>query len=264
VGRSSSGPSAEMLRGGAAQPHHGVRVAGLEKRFGGHVALRGIDLEVPWGGIVALLGPNGAGKSTLLRILGTTVLPDRGRAEVAGHDVVSDPGAARRCLGLVLGEERSWYWRLSGRDNLQFFAALQGMPRAAARARAAELLDDIDLTDAADRRFDRYSSGMRARLSLARALLCEPPVLLFDEPTRTLDPVAASAFRQEVRRQAEAGRAVLFATHDLHEAAAVASRVVVMVGGSVVATAEYPTDAASLEHMLVTAVGVAGGTSEQP
>ncbi|HEV2810944.1 MAG TPA: ABC transporter ATP-binding protein [Acidimicrobiales bacterium] len=254
-------PSAETLPADDPKPHRGVRVAGLEKSFKGLVALRGIDLEVPWGGIVALLGPNGAGKSTLLRILGTTVLPDGGRAEVAGHDVVDDPWAARRCLGLVLGEERSWYWRLSGRDNLQFFAALHGLNRSAARARAAELLEDVALTDAADRRFDRYSSGMRARLSLARALLCEPPVLLFDEPTRTLDPVAASSFRGEVRRQADEGRAVLFATHDLHEAAAVASRVVVMVGGSVVVTTDDPSDAAGLEDLLVTAVGAASGAA---
>ncbi len=261
MGRSSLRPSAETLPADGREPDLGVRVVGLEKSFRGHVALRGVDLEVPWGGIVALLGPNGAGKSTLLRILGTTVLPDRGRAEVAGHDVVADPGAARRCLGMVLGEERSWYWRLSGRDNLQFFAALHGLRRSAARARAAELLDGVGLTEAADRRFDRYSSGMRARLSLARALLCEPPVLLLDEPTRTLDPVAASSFREEVRRQADAGRAVLFATHDLHEAAAVASRVVMMVGGSVVVTTDDPSDAAGLEDLLVTAVGVAAGVT---
>lgn len=251
-----------MLRDEETEPHHGIQVTALEKDFDGHVALRGIDLEVPWGGIVALLGPNGAGKSTLLRILGTTVLPDQGRALVAGHDVVADSAAVRRCLGLVLGEERSWYWRLSGRENLQFFAALHGLRRNAARARVTELLADVGLMEAADRRFDRYSSGMRARLSLARALLREPPVLLLDEPTRTLDPMAASSFRQEVRRQAEAGRAVLFATHDLHEAAAVASRVVVMAGGEVVATADDPSDAATLEDMLVEAVAVAG-TVEQ-
>ncbi len=252
--RSSSSPSAEMLRAEVSETHHGVRVSGLEKRFGGHVALRGVDLDVPWGGIVALLGANGAGKSTLLRILGTTVLPDQGRAEVAGHDVVAHPADARRCLGLVLGEERSWYWRLSGRDNLEFFAALQGLSRSDARARANHLMAEVGLSEAADRRFDRYSSGMRARLSLARALLCEPPVLLLDEPTRTMDPMAASSFRTEVRRQAEAGRAILFATHDLHEAAAVASRVVVMARGSVVASTEDPSDAATLEGMPVHAV----------
>jgi ABC-2 type transport system ATP-binding protein len=186
------------------------------------------------------------------------VLPDAGDVEVAGHDVVGDPASARRSLGLVLGEERSWYWRLSGRDNLEFFAALHGMRRSAARVRTDELLATVGLTAAAERRFDRYSSGMRARLSLARALLHKPPVLCLDEPTRTLDPVAALAFRAEVRTQADAGRAVLFATHDLHEAAALASRVVVMVGGGVAACVDDRPDAAQLERILIEAAALGG------
>ena len=242
------------VRSGAAC---GVRVTALHKRFGGFAALRGVDLAVPWGAIVAVLGPNGAGKSTMLRILGTTVLPDSGQVEVAGHDVKSEPAAARRSLGLVLGEERSWYWRISGRHNLEFFAALHGLSRRAARARADELLRLVDLEEEADRRFDRYSSGMKARLSLARALLHEPPVLCLDEPTRTLDPVAALSFRKLVRAQAAAGRAVLFTTHDLHEAAAVASSVVVMVRGRVAAVADQSPDAAQLEHLLVAATASA-------
>jgi ABC-2 type transport system ATP-binding protein len=236
----------------------GVRISGLEKRFGPVAALRGVDLTVPWGGVVALLGPNGAGKSTLLRILGTTVLPDAGSVELAGHDVVADPIAARRSVGLVLGDERSWYWRLSGRDNLEFFAALHGLRRAPARARTDHLLGLVGLAEAADRRFDRYSSGMRARLSLARALICEPPVLLFDEPTRTLDPLAAASFRDEVRSQAAAGRAVLFATHDLHEAAALADQVVVLVKGRVRAVSDDQVDAGQLERILVDAASVVG------
>lgn len=236
----------------------GVRVSALHKSFNGFAALRGVDLTVPWSTIVAVLGPNGAGKSTLLRILGTTVLPDSGHVEVGGHDVVAAPAAARRSLGLVLGEERSWYWRISGRHNLEFFAALHGLGRRAAQARAGELLRVVELEDQADRRFDGYSSGMKARLALARALLHEPPVLCLDEPTRTLDPVAALAFRELVREQAAAGRAVLFTTHDLHEAAAVASRVVVMVGGRVAAVTDGSTDAAQLEHLLVDATASAG------
>lgn len=231
----------------------GLRTVGLEKRFGKLAALRGLDLEVPWGAIVAVLGANGAGKSTLLRILATTVLPDSGHAEVAGHDVVAHPAAARRSLGLVLGDERSWYWRLSGRSNLEFFAALHGLRRPAARRRADELLSAVALTEQADRRFDRYSSGMRARLSLARALIHEPPVLCLDEPTSTLDPVAAASFRELIRRQAEAGRAVLFTTHDLHEAAAVASMVVVLARGQVAARVYDRPDAARLESILIEA-----------
>ena len=244
-----------MLGHDGAPAGAGLRLAGLEKRFGKLAALRGVDLEVPWGAIVAVLGPNGAGKSTLLRILATTVLPDSGHAEVAGHDVVSDSAAARRALGLVLGDERSWYWRLTGRDNLEFYAALHGLRRPAARRRADELLAAVDLASAADRRFDRYSSGMRARLALARALLHEPPVLCLDEPTATLDPVAAASFRALVRRQADTGRAVLFTTHDLHEAAAVASNVVVLAAGKVAATVDDRPDAARLEAILIEAAG---------
>ncbi len=235
----------------------GVRVRGLHKRFGALAALQGMDLTVPWGSIVAVLGPNGAGKSTMLRILGTTVLPDAGQVEVGGHDVVTEPTAARRSLGLVLGEERSWYWRISGRHNLEFFAALHRLAPPAARARVDELLRLVDLEAQADRRFDGYSSGMKARLSLARALLHEPPVLCLDEPTRTLDPVAALSFRELVRAQAASGRAVLFTTHDLHEAAAVASRVVIMVAGRAAAVAEERPDAAQLERLLVSATAAA-------
>ncbi len=242
-----------MLRGPSTTPALGLQVRGLRKHFAKLQALRGVELEVPWGDIVAVLGPNGAGKSTMLRVLGTTVLPDEGYVEVAGHDVVAHPEAARRSLGLVLGEERSWYWRLSGRNNLEFFAALHGLHRSAAVARATEVLRAVDLEGVADRRFDRYSSGMKARLSLARALLHEPPVLCLDEPTRTLDPVAAVAFRSLVRSQADSGRAVLFTTHDLHEAAAVASRVVVIVAGRVAATVDDRPDAARLERVLIEA-----------
>ena len=244
-----------MLGDGRDRSPHGLRVVRLEKRFGKLAALRGLDLEVPWGAIVAVLGSNGAGKSTLLRILATTVLPDSGHAEVAGHDVVTDSAAARRSLGLVLGNERSWYWRLTGRDNLEFYAALHGLRRPAARRRADELLAAVDLAHAADRRFDRYSSGMRARLALARALLHEPPVLCLDEPTATLDPVAAASFRALVRRQADTGRAVLFTTHDLHEAAAVASNVVVLAAGKVAAKVDDRPDAARLEAILIEAAG---------
>jgi ABC-2 type transport system ATP-binding protein len=242
-----------MLRTSPGYPREGVRIEGLHKRFGKLAALRGLDLVVPWNEIVAVLGPNGAGKSTLLRILGTTVLPDSGHVEVAGHDVVADAGSARRSLGLVLGDERSWYWRLSGRENLEFFAALHGLRRPEARRRVEELLPAVDLVEHADRRFDRYSSGMRARLALARALIHEPPVLCLDEPTATLDPVAAASFRNLVRRQAEGGRAVLFTTHDLHEAAAVASMVVVLARGRVAARVDDHPDAARLESILIDA-----------
>lgn len=232
-----------------------IRANGLVKRFGTVVALDGIDLDVGAGEIVALLGPNGAGKSTLLRILGTTVLADAGRATVMGYDVALDAIAVRRSTGLMIGDERSWYWRLTGRHNLEFFAALHGLRRPAARARAQQLLGEVGLEQAADRRFAGYSSGMRARLSLARALISEPPVLLLDEPTQNLDPVAAARFRETVLELAEErGTGVLFATHDLHEAAEIATRVIGLARGRVAFVREGGTDARELEEAIVGSV----------
>jgi ABC-2 type transport system ATP-binding protein len=234
----------------------GISIRGITKRFRSVQALAGIDLDVARGEIVALLGPNGAGKSTLMRILATTVRPDGGSARVGGHDVVTQSAAARRSFGLALGDERSWYWRLSGRQNLEFFAALYGLPRRSAAAVIAELLAEVGLAEAADRRFDGYSTGMRTRLSLARALLPDPPVLLLDEPSRSLDPVAAAAFRQRVVALGRDRRmAILYATHDLHEAAAIASRVVVLAAGRVAARLPGGTSPAELEQALLAAAG---------
>jgi ABC-2 type transport system ATP-binding protein len=212
----------------------GIRVRGLVRRFGSVVALDGLDLDVERGEIVSLLGPNGAGKSTLLRVLGTVVLPDQGSASVCGVDVVANPGAARRQVGLMIGDEHSLYWRLSGKENLAFFAALHGLRRPEALRDATELLDLVGLSEAAERPVMGYSSGMRARLSLARSLLAGPPLLLLDEPTRSLDPLAAVEFREMAVRLTRGRQAgILLATHDLHEAAAVSDRVVVLAGGRV-------------------------------
>jgi ABC-2 type transport system ATP-binding protein len=230
----------------------GIRAEGLSKRFGAVQALDGVSVNIDPGEVVALLGPNGAGKSTLIRILATTVLADSGRASVGGWDAASDPAAAKRACGLMLGDERSWYWRISGRHNLEFFAALYGLRRAEARSRAAELLDLFGLTEAADRRFGGYSAGMRARLSLARALITDPPVLLLDEPTRNLDPVASVRFRELVLRLArQRPAAVLFATHQLHEASEVATRVIALSAGRVVFTRPRGTRASELEREML-------------
>lgn len=235
----------------------GIRCKGLTRSYGSVTALAGVDLDVDRGEIVALLGLNGAGKSTLLRILGTLLSPDDGSAEICGVDVVADPAAARKLIGVMIGDERSLYWRLSGRANLLFYAALHGMRRDRARAQAAALLEQVDLVEASDRPVRNYSSGMRARLSLARALLGDPAVLLLDEPTRSLDPVAAGEFRERTTRLArDQRRGILLATHDLGEAAAVADRIVVLARGDVVlqeATGEL--DANELERRFREAVG---------
>ena len=212
----------------------GIRALDVTKRFRSIESLRGVSFDVAPGEVVALLGPNGAGKSTLLRILGTTILADSGTVTVAGHDVLKDAAAARRSLGVMIGDERSHYWRLSGRRNLHFFAALAGMSRREAPLRAQELLEEVGLAAAADRPVGEYSSGMRARLALARALLADPPLLLFDEPTRTLDPLAASSFRESIREVTRDGNAgVLFATHNLHEAVAISTRILVLSAGRI-------------------------------
>jgi ABC-2 type transport system ATP-binding protein len=229
------------------------------------MALSGIDLEVDPGMVVALLGANGAGKSTLVRIGATSVIPDAGRVEIGGWDALAHPGAARAVTGVALSEERSFYWRLSGRDNLEFFAALHGLRRSQARARVGECLADVDLLDVAERRVDRYSSGMRARLGIARALLGRPSVLLLDEPSRSLDPVAALELRRMVMRLALMRRtAVLFVTHDLHEAAAVAEKVVLVATGRVAAVIGGPTDAATLERAFIETVGGDGPQGGEP
>ncbi len=227
-----------------------VRAEGLTKHFRSVAALDGIDLEVAAGEVVALVGRNGAGKSTLMRILATTVIPDAGRATVAGHDVVGEPLAARRCVGLLLTDERSWYWRLTGRANLEFFGILNGLRRPAVHQRVSSLLAEVGLDDAADRPFGGYSSGMRLRLSVARALIADPAVLLLDEPTRSLDPPTTEHVHDLVTRAAQdRGVAVLLATHDPLEAVALASRVAVLERGRVVAIYDDP-DAAVLEHAL--------------
>lgn len=257
-GRTMRTPSVDLGAGetrrasDATAANDGIRVRDVVKRFGSHTALDGVTLDVGAGEVVALLGPNGAGKSTLLRILGTTVLPDAGTAEVAGHDVQVAAAAVRRSIGVMLGDERSWYWRLSGRQNLEFFGVLYGLRRNAARSRARELLRDVGLERAGDRRFDGYSSGMRARLSLARALLTAPPVLLLDEPTRAIDPVAAVDFRERVRQLAtDDGRVLLLATHNLYEAAALADRVIVLGAGRVHAVRDGGAQPDELEAELL-------------
>ncbi|HZU80604.1 MAG TPA: ABC transporter ATP-binding protein [Acidimicrobiales bacterium] len=230
-----------------------LQVVGVTKRFGAVEALAGVDLQVERGEVVALLGRNGAGKSTLMRVLASTVVPDAGRLWVEGIEAGSDPARVRGRVSLVLGEDRSFYWRLSGRKNLEFFAAMHGLDRRRARAAATVALESVDLSAEADKRVDRYSTGMRSRLAIARGLLGSPTVLLLDEPTRSLDPAAAAEARALVAAAAGRGLAVLLATHDLHEAAGLAERTVVLDRGRVVARFDRPVPADAL-HQAVTAV----------
>jgi ABC-2 type transport system ATP-binding protein len=183
-------------------------------------ALRGVSLRVPRGHVHGLLGANGAGKTTLLKILATLVMPTAGRASLSGTDVVADAPRAREKLGFVVAEERSFYWRLSGRDNLLFFASLQDLAGKDRDRRVDEALDVVGLAERARGAYREYSSGMRQRLSIARGLLSRPEILLMDEPTRALDPPSAHWIRRFVRERlaGELGTTVLIATHDLLEA----------------------------------------------
>ena len=230
-----------------------IRIVGLRKRFAvrrpwlqtlarpfrtEHAeVLRGISLEVRSGEFFGLLGPNGAGKTTLFKVLATLVLPEAGSVEVAGLNAVLDPGSVRRILTPVIADERSLYWRLNGRENLDLFASLYDVP-SAERARTADrLLGAVGLEHAGARMVGTYSSGMKQRLLIARALLSRPRVLLLDEPTRSLDPVSARDFRTFLREEivGRQGCTVLLATHDADEAFELCDRLAVLDRGEVVA-----------------------------
>lgn len=197
-------------------------------------ALRGVDLHVRRGEIFGLLGPNGAGKTTLLKVLSCLILPDRGRAVVGGEDTLHENRVKPR-IGLVHTDERSFYWRLSGRENLRFFARLYDVPRRGCAARIDDLLRRVDMAEAADRRFSDYSSGMKQRLAIARALLHDPPILLMDEPTRSLDPDSSRGIRALIRDDLKErdGKTVVLATHNLREAEILCDRIAILVEGSV-------------------------------
>jgi len=199
-------------------------------------ALQDLTLTVRCSEVLGLLGTNGAGKTTLLKILATLVLPNAGQAAVHGWDVVRDADQVRRIVGLVTSEERSFYWQLTGLENLEFFAAFQGLAARATVARIEELRWTLGL-EALDRRFGLYSTGMRHRLAIARALLPQPTVLLLDEPTRSLDPLATAALHRLIRATlvAKLGCTIVIATHSLAEAEALCDRLAILHQGRLLA-----------------------------
>ncbi len=200
-------------------------------------ALDGVSLAVGEGEAVALLGSNGAGKSTLLRILATLLLPTSGRASVAENDVVAHPAAVRRCLGYHSGTDHGFYPRLSARENLLFFGELNGIVREAAGRRIAQLSERFGIREALPKQVRTLSSGTVQRLSLLRALLHEPRVLLLDEPTRSLDVIAAAEFRTFLKADVLRGghTATLFASHTLSEVELLANRVAIINEGRLLA-----------------------------
>jgi ABC-2 type transport system ATP-binding protein len=210
-----------------------IEARDVSRRFGAKLALDHVSLRVNRGEIGALLGPNGAGKTTLLRILSGLLDPHEGSVFVLGQDVRRSPRALRQRLGLVPSGDRSFYLRLSGIENLAFFARLHGLSRRRAARRALEVLDAVGLGGAERERVGVYSHGMQKRLSVARALLMEPDVLLIDEATHDLDPEGGKQVRELVAALARGGSAVLWTTQRLDEIRAFADSVTLISGGGV-------------------------------
>src|SRR5918997_472457 len=212
-----------------------IAAEGLVKKYGTTTALAGVDLTVPTGTVLGVLGPNGAGKTTAVRILGTLLRPDAGRATVGGYDVVREAPRVREIIGLT-GQYASVDEDMSGRRNLVMIGRLLGNNRVQARARAYELLERFELSEAGDRIAKTYSGGMRRRLDLAASLVGHPSILYLDEPTTGLDPHARNGVWDTVRNLVLDGTTVLLTTQYLEEADALADSIMVFDHGKVVAS----------------------------
>jgi ABC-2 type transport system ATP-binding protein len=211
-----------------------IEAEGLRKSYGDVRALDGIDLRVPAGTVLGLLGPNGAGKTTAVRILTTLLPPDGGSARVDGIDVAGEAALLRTRIGLA-GQYAAVDENLTGAENLEMVGRLYHLPKGEPRARAAELLERFDLSDAADRLVRTYSGGMRRRLDLAAALVARPPVLFLDEPTTGLDPRSRIALWETIEGRVAGGTTVLLTTQYLDEADRLADQITVLSQGKVVA-----------------------------
>lgn len=199
------------------------------------LAVDGISFVVPPGELFGLLGPNGAGKTTTVKMLTTLLLPTSGTARVSTFDVIDQPQEVRKRIGFIFGGERGLYWRLSGLDNLRYFASLYHVEPKVAKQRIPRLLELVGLSDRADEKVEGYSRGMKQRLHVARTLLHDPEILFLDEPTIGLDPVGARQLRQVIREMQQAGKTILLTTHYMFEADALCDRIGVIDKGKIVA-----------------------------
>jgi ABC-2 type transport system ATP-binding protein len=211
-----------------------IEATGLGKRFGKVRALEDLNLTLAAGQPVAILGPNGAGKTTFVRMVATLIPPDSGRLLVDGHDVAQEPMAVRRMIGLA-GQAAAVEEMMSGRENLVMVARLYGQSAAEARASAVRILEQVSLTDAADRLVRTYSGGMRRRLDLGASLVGSPRLLLLDEPTTGLDPASRNEVWDGIRAMGNAGTDIVLTTQYLDEADHLAASIVIIDGGRVIA-----------------------------
>jgi ABC-2 type transport system ATP-binding protein len=206
------------------------------------MALDHVNVSIRSGELFGLLGPNGAGKTTLIKCLSTTLIPDEGTAVVNGFDIKKQATMVRSSIGLVIGGERTLYWKLTAKDNLLYFASLYKIPRKQAKERVDKLLALMNLSDRADERLEDYSTGMRQKVAIARALLHDPPVLLFDEPTLGLDPTFARQIRILIRELCrKEGKTVLLTTHYMGEADEMCDRIAIIKDGKIIAV-DTPTN----------------------
>ncbi len=208
------------------------------KRLARITALDDVSLAIGQGECFGLVGPNGAGKTTLLKILATLILPDGGTVKVNGYDLKRDR-QIKGSIGLVTGDERSFYWRITARQNLEFFASLHQLPAATSQSRINELCHYLEV-DNLDRPFQEYSTGLKQRVALARALLHDPPILLLDEPTRSLDRKSAEQFRLFIQQLVKRERkTVVYATHNTQEVSLLFDRVGLLRQGQLVQTGPW-------------------------
>jgi ABC-2 type transport system ATP-binding protein len=213
--------------------YHEIIIHPFQKRE--ITALGGVNIRVKRGEVFGLLGPNGAGKTTLIKTLCTLLLPNEGTALVNGYDVVKEEKEVKRCIGYVVNDERSFYWRLTGRQNLGFFALLNNLAPDRANRRIEEVLRLVGLEANGDKRVKDYSTGMKQKLAIARGMLSDPEVLFLDEPTRSLDPVIAKSLRDFIKRNiAEGqGKTVFLSTHNLGEAEELCDRLAIIDRGKI-------------------------------
>jgi ABC-2 type transport system ATP-binding protein len=199
------------------------------------VAVAGVSLQIQQGEIFGLLGPNGAGKSTTIRMLCTLLEPSSGTARVNGYDILKQASLVRQNLGTVLAGERSIYWKLTARENLEYFAALYHIPPAIAKKRVSELLERMELSARADDLVEKFSTGMKQRVAISKALVANPPILLLDEPTLGLDPQAARNLRELVAQLKAEGHTILLTTHYMEEADQLSDRIGIIDQGKIIA-----------------------------